>query len=352
MERYKFILLILILILITTFFLYKQFNLEQFIAPINNIDIPFEDDENPYILNTPLTPLKSKILIYPEIETPNFLCYNPKKLVSPVNQGQFCGSCWAIIISEIISDRIITKYNGSLKIRFSAQQLLDCYNYPNGCNGQSPEDALIWLIKNKSILTTENNIPYQQMYTNVITTNKNSCSIKSGIQLENNSLYSITTFIDDNESKIGVKNKEDSIKLLKNIENMKRDLLLRGPFFATISIYNDLYNFTENEPYVNKSDVFIGGHAIEIVGYCEPGVDKRNGYIDGYWICKNSWGLDWPKNPIYPGYFTIKMGLNVCGIESRCCGVDPLPEKKQININNVAFTDFNTFDDVMNNYAI
>ena len=88
--------------------------------------------------------------------------------------------------------------------------------------------------------------------------------------------------------------------------------------------YDDFYNFVEDAPYVSNFLKFVGGHAITVVGYVEPLVDPRPGYNDGYWICRNSWGTTWPKgSPPHPGYFTIAMGINMCGIESRCGGIDP-----------------------------
>jgi C1A family cysteine protease len=64
----------------------------------------------------------------------------------------------------------------------------------------------------------------------------------------------------------------------------------------------------------------LGGHAIEVIGYCEPDTDKRIGFEDmPYWICRNSWSKDWPIGTNDNGYFAIKMGDNMCGVESRCC---------------------------------
>jgi C1A family cysteine protease len=324
---YSIILIIIfILILFIIFFNYK----EKYIAPISFIsDIPLRKNTINPILNTPLNPLKSNLIIHPDTDILPFFSYSFNKILSPVNQGETCGSCWAIITTNIISDRIIAKYNKSLSIRLSTQQLLDCYNYPNGCDGANPEDVFKWLIDNKFIMTTEQNIPYQQMYSDVI---QEKCKkYNDGILLEPNSLYSITEY---NINKNTLK---------QNIQNMKKDLILNGPFFATIAVYNDLLDFVENEPYYKTSNRFVGGHAIEIIGYCNPGLDKRKGYINGYWIAKNSWGTNWPKNPIYPGFFTIKMGTNECGIESRCGAVNPLPDKKIKDISNVAITNFDIF---------
>ena len=62
---------------------------------------------------------------------------------------------------------------------------------------------------------------------------------------------------------------------------------------------------------------------MQIIGWCDKGVDKRNNFNSGYWVCKNTWGKEWSKYYDFPGYFAIKMGSNECGIESRTGNVNP-----------------------------
>jgi hypothetical protein len=339
-----FVLFISLILFFFIFFIFYIFNTDKFIAHTNlNSYIPLDDENINPVLNTPLIPLKSNILMHPSNNNiSKFFCYDFNKLLSPVDQGNDCGSAWAIIVITIISDRIIIKYDSEnteelqhkfrINNRLSTQQLLNCYNYPNGCSGENPEDVFKWLIDNKVILTSENILPYKQFYSNTITEKCKKYS--SGIMLENNTLYKIVEYIEDNK---------DTNILQKNIENMKQELNINGPFFATIDVYSDLIEFIENEPYYKKSNDFVGGHAVEIVGYCDPGIDKRKGYINGYWIVKNSWGIDWPIKPIYPGYFTIRMGKNECGVESRCGAVNPIKDKTIKNMKNIAFFDFNIY---------
>ena len=69
---------------------------------------------------------------------------------------------------------------------------------------------------------------------------------------------------------------------------MKMQLYTQGPFVGSISIYRDFLNFKGDSVYKKNSNDFIGGHAIEIIGWCNPGIDLRKGFEDGYWICKNN----------------------------------------------------------------
>jgi len=70
--------------------------------------------------------------------------------------------------------------------------------------------------------------------------------------------------------------------------------LQNGPINAYLTIYSDFYYYVSGI-YEYTSGGVEGGHQVLIVGYSKAG---------GYWICKNSWGVNWGEN----GYFRIKMG--------------------------------------------
>ena len=285
------------------------------------------------IVNTPLVSLYSE---YKEIENfipPNFFCFNFEDLSAVKDQGYLCGSCWAMVVSGLLADRIIFRYNATVNIDLSEQQLLDCYN-KDGCNGASPEEVFKWMIDTKFVLGLQKNEPYEQMNTSVI---KGKCHLHNendGISLNKDVIYSLVIYTESTDPNNPI--------IKNNVLNMKKELIINGPFFATISIYADFFKFVETEPYYNKTNILSGGHAIIIVGYCNPGTDSREKYNQGYWICKNSWGKLWPKNSIYPGYFTILMGKNVCGIESRCGSISPdvkdiIPKNKLFAITDINY---------------
>lgn len=55
-----------------------------------------------------------------------------------------------------------------------------------------------------------------------------------------------------------------------------------------MTVYEDFYSHGGERVYIhNDRSKKIGGHAVEIVGYCDKGIDKRIGFTDAYWICKN-----------------------------------------------------------------
>lgn len=76
--------------------------------------------------------------------------------------------------------------------------------------------------------------------------------------------------------------------------------LLNGPVTAGMRVYADFYSYSGGI-YEHMWGSYVGNHLVAIVGYND---------IDGYWICKNSWGTGWGED----GWFKIKYGE--CSIES------------------------------------
>ena len=67
----------------------------------------------------------------------------------------------------------------------------------------------------------------------------------------------------------------------------------------------------------------MGGHAIKIVGWGTQVDSSTNKSID-YWTVANSWDTSWGEQ----GYFRIKRGVNMCGIESNVYAGLPLIEER------------------------
>ncbi|MFP3952058.1 MAG: C1 family peptidase, partial [Candidatus Bathyarchaeia archaeon] len=99
--------------------------------------------------------------------------------------------------------------------------------------------------------------------------------------------------------------------LTSETESIKR-ALQEGPVVAAFSVYTDFYNY-ESGIYRHTSGDYMGGHCVTIVGYND---------VDGYWICKNSWGVDWGEE----GYFRIAYGE--CGIEENVVTFDVVDNRE------------------------
>ena len=302
--------------------------------------------------NVPLTPFKSPMKIEYDIpihETiPPFLVYKKEYLSPATDQGN-CGSCWAFSICYMLSDRISINTGGKFNKTLSVQQLMSCFEPEDACYGNSPEEALMWLEKSQHKLNITDKYGYLQ---------KNSIIVESvcpygdeGINISYDSVKTITEWIEEE--------KYDEKVLLSNIDNMKKELFSRGTIYCAMTVYDDLYRYDGKSVYQHSKDSNeIGGHAIVIIGYCNEHVDYRTHIKDlnkGYWICKNSWGTNWPVNGSKEesGYFLIRMGINECGIESRVgtaevdMGIIDHKIKKYMR-----FQDFGNFKDIKNNLYV
>ena len=284
-------------------------------------------------VNVPLTSLKSPYKkIVPKLDPYdyNFATYRVQFLSPVRDQGKDCGCCWAFATCEVIADRLSIMTNGKVRNSLSVQQLLSCiYNGKrDGCDGGNPEEAFEWISNSgyylKPIEENKLSLDYKQIPSRTKTPLVISTPcLKSvfGVNIDPKSINSIVKFIENENI-----NKGDPgySTLLDNIYNMKSELFNGGPFYCAMTVYQDFYSHSGENVYTHKgTSKKIGGHAIEVIGYCNKGVDKLPGFTDAYWICRNSWGGDWPINSKDKGCFAIKMGVNECGIESRCGIADP-----------------------------
>jgi len=92
--------------------------------------------------------------------------------------------------------------------------------------------------------------------------------------------------------------KISSWKTLLSASQAKEWLVTRGPLMTGMNVYEDFYYYNGGI-YKEAYGGYLADHAICIVGYNDS---------QGYWICKNSWGLRWGEN----GWF--KIGYGECGI--------------------------------------
>jgi C1A family cysteine protease len=83
---------------------------------------------------------------------------------------------------------------------------------------------------------------------------------------------------------------------------MKQALAEGGPIVATLTLYEDFRSYSGGI-YQHTHGGFAGSHAVTLVGYDDT---------EGYWIGKNSWGVDWGEdkdgNADGGGWFRIYFG--------------------------------------------
>lgn len=78
------------------------------------------------------------------------------------------------------------------------------------------------------------------------------------------------------------------------VTEIKNWLSTKGPLTTCFTVYDDFFSYAGGI-YKHVDPTVAGGHCVSCVGYSD---------IDGYWICKNSWGTGWGEN----GFFRIAYG--------------------------------------------
>uniref|UniRef100_A0A7N2LH65 Uncharacterized protein n=1 Tax=Quercus lobata TaxID=97700 RepID=A0A7N2LH65_QUELO len=85
-------------------------------------------------------------------EIPMTMDWREKGAVTPIKNQEQCGCCWAF--SAVAAVEGVTQIKNGNKISLSEQQLVDCVEGSNGCNGDVPsnnEEALLQAVANHPV---------------------------------------------------------------------------------------------------------------------------------------------------------------------------------------------------------
>ena len=179
----------------------------------------------------------------------------------------------------------------------SEQQIVDCDTIDKGCHGGYFTNTFKYLENNQWQIDGGSTYPYQTKVTKCTFkgTNGNGGGVKYG-----SLLYKKVT--------------------VNNATAMQEALFNYGPLWVSFFAGNDsttTYNNISRQVQSYKSGIMhfdgcptnVGStnHAVVVVGY---GVDSSSN--TPFWKVRNSWGIGWGEN----GYFRMKRGVNMCGIES------------------------------------
>ena len=80
---------------------------------------------------------------------------------------------------------------------------------------------------------------------------------------------------------------------------MAMEIMTYGPIVASMSVYDDLLNYTGGV-YRQQSDKLVGAHAVKIIGWGST--------PEPYWLVQNSWTSRWGEE----GFFRIRRGDDYC----------------------------------------
>lgn len=232
-------------------------------------------------------------------QLPESFAWHPDTLTEIRDQGQ-CGSCWAFAISTALADRIMIQSRGDVNVPLSPQHLMNCVVIAGGgppCGGNDIETALSTIPPDG--LLPESVQPYRMInggnsiFPCVIDKNVKDYDVKVPLQ----GSYCLTTS-----------------SRAESIVNMKSHIFHEGPIVGCmLEVFPDLADYDGVSIYEPaQGQESEGGHAIEILGW------GKNPEGTEYWICRNSWGPQWPMNHLEGmgmGWFYVKLGDNVCRME-------------------------------------
>jgi cathepsin C len=240
-----------------------------------------------------------------------------QNFVSPIRNQGACGSCYAFASAAMLEARYRILTNNTQTPVFSTQDVMQCCEYSQGCDGGFP-----YLIAGKYAedfgMVSETCNPYSQPEPK-----PEKCKTKTDCKR-----YYATDY-----SYVG------GYYGACNEPLMRLSLVQNGPIAVGFEVYGDfssyhkgIYHHTGQHDHKNfgkmyeqqmnvgttgKWDPFqLTNHAVLLVGY---GTDSKSG-VD-YWIVKNSWGPDWGEQ----GFFRIRRGNDECGIESLGVESTPIP---------------------------
>lgn len=169
----------------------------------------------------------------------------------------------------------IVKINTNKSISLSEQQLVDCDEHSNGCEGGFPDYAFSY-IKESEGIASESDYPYQGV---------------AGICQTTQAAAQITGYADVPE----------------NSEELLLQAVAKQPVSVGIAVDNNFKSY--------ESDVFEGpcegtdlNHAVTIVGYGTTEDGKK------YWLIKNSWGENWGES----GYMRLLRDSEEAGAGGVC----------------------------------
>ncbi|GFO18334.1 cathepsin o [Plakobranchus ocellatus] len=215
---------------------------------------------------------------------PQLVDWRKKPVLSPIKDQGSCGACWAFSLTETMESMSVIQYNVTSVPKLSPQELIDCNDGGNGCEGGDICQAAEW--------ATNHGIVAESLYP--ITRHTDACKQVS----PSSKRVKITDFYCQNFT-----NKEMGI--LKAVAN-------HGPVTVAVDAAT-WHNYVGGIIRFHCSR--HTNHAVQIVGY------NLNGDVP-YYILRNSWGSDFGDH----GYLYVKFGDNLCGVATRVVKLNVSPQ--------------------------
>jgi len=220
--------------------------------------------------------------------------------IGTIRDQSACGSCWAIGAAEAMSDRYCTfKIHKNLSISAGDVGFCCGFSCGSGCDGGFP--AAAWRYWVRHGVVDEDCYPYPfPSCDHHVPNSKNPCPSNEypTPRCPNNCKNEKNW---NNEKHYGAKTHSVSGQ-----NAIMQEIFTHGPVETSFSVYQDFITY-KSGVYKRTSNVFLGGHAVKIIGWGDENGVK-------YWLVANSWNTNWGDK----GYFKIRRGTNECNIESTC----------------------------------
>jgi len=200
------------------------------------------------------------------------------------NQGQ-CGSCWSFSTTGNVEGVYAVKTKKLISL--SEQELVDCDNVDQGCNGGLMDNAF-QQIENLGGLESEEDYKY--------TAHMGECHFQKD---------KIAVNIDDfKDVPVGDENA------------MQAQLLETGPLAVALNaMWMQFYTKGVSHPWKRLCSPAGLDHGVLVVGYgVEPADPSHKPFPkkeQPFWVIKNSWGGNWGEK----GYYRLFRGDGSCGID-------------------------------------
>lgn len=230
----------------------------------------------------------------------------------------YCGSCWAFATLSSLGDRIKIARGPKARdeINLSVQAVLNCGSSAGSCNGG-------WMGETWKFIQQSGGVPYDtcQAYTACSTdSNEGFCNhIDTSCSAINTcrtcgsfsktppfkKCQELDRYPNATISEWGYIPRHDGKDHVSMVHAMKAEIYARGPVAVGINahILNE-YNASTIISDINAPKRL--NHFVSIVGW-----GKDDATNTQYWITRNSWGHTWGDM----GYFKVKLGENILGIE-------------------------------------
>ncbi|OTF73136.1 Group 1 mite allergen-like protein (Cysteine protease), partial [Euroglyphus maynei] len=244
----------------------------------NNIRSDHDENEN---LSERTIEVPKKCLVKNRKKLPTKFDWRDSNVVTPVKFQGECGSCWAFTsIANIESAYLIHNKTNERHFDLSEQELLACAKH-NGCKGGTGADAYKYMIKRDGI-ARETSLPYKAKV--------DECPKRLGkaATIEDYCLRGKYAKLNGRQERL---TDEEIMFIVREF----------GPIYTTIHVDDSTLKHYKTGVYNNDNCSKQTNHAVTIVGW-----DERS------WIIKNSWGRNWGEK----GFFRMKRGKNICGINT------------------------------------